>query len=292
MVWHRMAVLAVALLALVIVSGRLAADEKGEPKPKAQDPLDALAAKLGLNDRQKADFHKLQQDYDKKIDPVQLRLWNTYHDEQQALVKLLTKEQKDKMPAAVKALREKLLQGLAARLDLGDGARQRLAKLCADYESKFGALVAPKLGGETVGKEEAAAIHKQIADLRVAFLAAVEAELTPAQRVRLAAVLREGPGLPRYVAENAALVFVLLTASVAHFAQPDYLDALADRLGLGAEQKKQFQSAAADYGARIDKAGTELLALQQEERTAMEKVLTDEQRTKWREMRKAAGEEK
>jgi hypothetical protein len=289
MVWHRGAVLAVALLAVAVIQGRLLADE---PKQKPQDPLDALAAKLGLDDKQKADIQKLQADYDKEIGPVRLLLWNTYHDEQLALVKLLTDGQKAKVPETARAMREQLLQTIATGLGLGDGPRQRLAKVCADYEPKFAALVAPKLGGENVDKEKAAAIHKQIADLRLAFLAAVEDELTPAQRVRLAALLREGPGLPRYEAEAATLVFVLLTASVAHFSQPDYLDTLTEKLGLSAEQKKQFQTAAADYGAKIDKTGKELLDLQQQERAAMEKVLTPEQRKKWQEMRKASGEEK
>jgi hypothetical protein len=94
------------------------------------------------------------------------------------------------------------------------------------------------------------------------------------------------------VAEDAALVFVLLTAGLPHFAQPGSLDALAEKLDLSAGQKKQFQVVAADYGPRIDRAGKQLLELRQEERAAMEKVLTEEQRAKWRQMRKAGGEEK
>jgi Spy/CpxP family protein refolding chaperone len=292
MVWHRSAVLAVALVAGVVGQGRLLAGEKGEPKPKPPDPLDALAAKLDLDDKQKAEFHKLTADYDKKISPVRLLLWDTYHDEQLALTKLLADGQKARLPEVLKALRDRQLQTIAARLDLGDGPRQRIAKLCEAYEPKFRGLVAPKQQGQDVGKEEAAAIHKQIANLRTEFLAAVESELTPAQRGRLAAVLRGGPGLPAFVAEDAALAFVLLTAGLAHFSQPGYLDALADKLDLGGEQKKQFQKVAADFGPKIDKAGKELLELLQEQRTAMEKVLTDEQRAKWRQMRKAGGEDK
>src|SRR5262249_10368924 len=173
-----------------------------------------------------------------------------------------------------------------------DDARRRLGRLCAEYEPKFRGLVAPKQQGEDVGKEQAMAIHRRIAELRLEFLAAVESGLTPEQRVRLAAVPREGPGLPAFVAEDAALVFVLLTAGLPHFAQPGALDALAEKLDLTAGQKKQFQAVAADYGPKIDRAGKQLLELRQEERAAMEKVLTEEQRAKWREMRKAGGEEK
>jgi hypothetical protein len=221
-----------------------------------------------------------------------VHLWDEYHKEQLELLELLTKEQRLKLPEAFKALREAEQKKIATDLGLDDGHRRRLAELVEKYEPQFRPLVVYKQQGVQVGPKEAADIHKKIAELRLDFLAAVEDGLTPAQRDRLAGLVRAAPGLPGYLQEEAALPFVLMTSGLRHFAQPEYLNDLADKVGLAGEAKEKLIKAEAEKDRELRKLGDKLQKVHREEREAIEKVLTDEQRARWKGLRKARGEEK
>lgn len=58
----------------------------------------------------------------------------------------------------------------------------------------------------------------------------------------------------------------------------DRLDAMAAKLGLSDEQKDQIRKVHADYDQKLADAEHQLWTLHHEEREAMSKVLTDEQR--------------
>ncbi len=214
---------------------------RGGDNPQSKRPLpdlfETLMTDLGLDDMQKAKVRAIHSEFSTRTTPATMRLWNEYHDQQLMLEKMLTAKQRLILPDVLRAMRGRELQALGVKLGLGDGPMQRLAKLRDDYEPKLGALVAPTLKGEKVSKDQAEIIHQQIAEFRLEFLEAVGSELTEAQRTRLPAILRESPGLPRFIREDASLAFVLLAAGVAHMSQREYLDILADKLALARRKR-------------------------------------------------------
>ncbi len=274
------------ILAIALVPSTFSpvcADEKADSHQERVDPYDILAAmELRLTDKQKEQIRALRNDSLKKADPANFRLWATYKEEQKALLALLTDAQKAKLLEVLRAMRAQDQQRLGDKLDLNDAQRQRLAKLADEYEPKFRALVGHE--GDTV--------HKAIADLRLEFRAAVRSVLTEAQRAKLPRVLRESPGMPAIIRDDAGLAFVLLTSGPAHFAQHDYFATFAGKLDLSAEQQRQFQKIAAEYGPAIQKSGAALLAYLRQQTEDIEKLLTDDQRAQWRQIRKTKGDDR
>jgi Spy/CpxP family protein refolding chaperone len=261
MVWHRIAVLAVAVLAVVAGGGRLTADE---PKDKRHDRLEALATKLGLSDQQKEEIRKVHQDFDKKADPVEHQVWALIHEEREAVRKVLTDEQRAKLPEVIKEFREKMFQTVAGKLDLSKDQKQKIHKIYDEYEPKFREL--------TAQKDKTEETHKQFRELRHQFVDAIRSELTDEQRAKLPAVLREEHHLWR----NPT-------------ARREHLKELADKLGVSADQKEQLQKIYAEFDKKVEKPMAEVKQLHKDEHEAIEKVLTEEQRTKWRELRKSRG---
>jgi hypothetical protein len=273
------------VLALVVLGSsapQVCGDEKADPQRERLDPFDPAKAGLRLNDTQQEKIRKIQEEFFKKVNPVNFRLWSTYKTEQKALLGILTDSQKAMLFETLQALRTKERQRVAAKLGLNDAQKDRLAKLADEYEPRFRVLVG----------REGEAVHKGIADLRLDFRAAVRAELTESQRGKMAAILREAPGMLSVIRDDAGLAFAFLTSGPAHFAQSQYQDEFAGKLGLSAEQRQQFAKIAAEYGPAIQKTGAEMLALLRQQTEAIEKVLTDEQRTGWREYRKTKGDDR
>jgi hypothetical protein len=269
---------------------------KSKGRDNTQSPpdpfsIEKLMSDLGLADAQKEMVRGIDRDYATKIATATTALWDEYHRQQLALEKLLCDQQRQALPAVLKAMRDQDTQTLATKLGLSDDAKQRLAQLRAQYEPKLATLIAPTLKGEKVGKKEWLANHQKVAQLRLALLAAVSSVLTENQRARLPAILREFPGLPHYVREDASCALLLLSAELCHFAQPEYLDTVATKLDLSAAQKAQFQKAQAQGLSEFNKLGAALTELVRAEREAVAKVLSDDQRAKWKEIRKAGGEQ-
>jgi len=260
MVGHRWAVLTVATLTLATGAGRLAAEEP-KADTKKHDRVEMLASRLGLDDKQKEQIRKIHEDYDKKSDPVEHQLWALHHEEHEAVHKLLSDDQRTKLAAALKEMRDKEFDTLADKLGLSADQKKKIGKIREEYETKFHDLHAMKEKGEHV--------HKQFRELRHQFLEAVRPELTDDQRAKLPVLMRE----EHHHWRNPAT-------------RHEHMKAVFDKLDLSADQKEKIKKLHEDFEPKIKEDATQLKQLHHDEHDAMEKVLTDEQRTKWQEIRK------
>jgi len=262
MVVYRVAGMALALLALVAGAGRLSADDKKAEPARRHSRQEALAAKLGLSDEQKEQVKKIHHDFDQKEDALEHQLWSLHHEEREAVSKVLTSEQRAKAPELIRKGMEKELDKVADKLGLSSEQKQRVKKIHAGYAPKYRQLAGQK-GKDTRG---------QFRHLRHEEFAAIRKELTAEQRAKLPGVVRE---------------------EMHHWRDPaarrKVLKALGDKLGLSDEQKEQVKKAHEEYDPKIGKAVQQLAQVHKEEHEALEKVLTPEQRTKLRELRKGTG---
>lgn len=267
MLWHRMAVTALAILALA-VGGRLVADEpKAEPPGKGHDRLEAMAAKLGLNDQQKEEIKKIHTDFDQKSSDIEHQLFALHHEEHEAMGKVLTDDQRAKLPGLLKAMRDKELEKIAGEIGLNADQTKKLETVREDRETKFHE-VAGQQGDEA---------RARFRELRHELFEAIGKELTAEQKEKLPGVLREEYHQWRDPVSRR-----------------EHLKALGDELGLNDDQKGQIKKIHGDFDQKTEPLTAQLKETRQAEHAAVDKVLTDDQRTKLAELRKAreAGEKK
>src|SRR5580658_4021510 len=114
--FYRMQAATAAALALFLTAGTgsLTADEK------KHDRTEALAAKLGLSEPQKEEIRKICNDYEAKMEPIENQLWNAHRETRTEFRKLLTNEQRTKLPEVIKEERTRELKPVAAKLGLND----------------------------------------------------------------------------------------------------------------------------------------------------------------------------
>jgi len=253
----RFAVLVVAGLALAASGDRFLAEEPG----KKHDHLEKLAAKLKLDDKQKEEIRKIHADFEAKADPVEHQLWVLHHEEREAMQKVLTAAQRAQVPEALKGLADQEFQKATAELKLSDEQKAKIGKIREEYEPKFRELAA--------GKEKGEKVHKQFRELRHQMTGAIRAELNGEQRDKLPIVMREEHRFWRNPESRREL-----------------FKALGEKLGVSADQKEQFRKLHDEYESKVKLLHTELKKLHQEEHAAIEKVLTEEQRAKWKELHK------
>jgi Spy/CpxP family protein refolding chaperone len=257
---HRIAGLTVALLALVVGVGLLTAEEAKETKHHHR--VDALAAKLGLNDEQKEKIQKIHTEFDAKEDPVEHQLWKLHREERDAMSKVLTDEQRAKVPDAIKAEWHSMWEKVDAKLGLSAEQKEKIDKIRDEYGPKFRALA------EAKGEKH----HDGFRKLRHEEFAAIGKELTDEQRAKLPGIAREEFHMWR----NPA-------------ARHEHMAAFAEKLGLSDEQKEKVKKVQEEYAPQVKKAAEELHRLHKEEHKEMEAVLTEDQRTKLQELRKTHG---
>jgi len=256
MKWHHLGVFALLLLA----GNWLCADDK-KPPAAGHDRLEALASKLGLSSEQKEKLKKIHDDFDKKEDPLEAQVRHLRHEEHEAAHKILTEEQRKKLPALMKAEMESELHDIAGKLSLTSKQREHIHKIRADFDAKI-----EKLGKEG---EKAAA---QVRELRHKEFEAIRHELTDAQREKVPGLFREEVREWRDPAQRRK-----------------HMKALQEKLGLSEEQKKEMDQLHAKYDPQLDKLHTELQELHKQEHEAMNKVFTEEQRKKLQELRQGSG---
>jgi Spy/CpxP family protein refolding chaperone len=261
MVGHRWAVLTVATLTLATGAGRLAAEEPRADTGKKHDRVEMLAKRLGLDEKQQEQIKKIREDYDLKTDPVEHMLWALHHGEHEAVRKVLNDDQRTKLAAALKEMRQKEFDTMADKLGLSADQKKKIGQIREEFEPKFHELALSREKGENV--------HKQFRELRHDFLEAVRPELTDDQRAKLPILMRE----EHHHWRNPAT-------------RHEHMKAVFDKLNLGAEQKEKIRKIHEEYDPKIKTEHTQLRQLHQEEHEAMEKVLTADQRTKWQEIRK------
>jgi Spy/CpxP family protein refolding chaperone len=255
--------MAFSALAIVAAAGVFAADPPKTEPGKGHDRLDVMAAKLGLSDQQKDEIRKVHADFEQKEAAVEHQLWTMRHEEREAIGKVLTDEQRAKVPGLLKAAREKEVQKVEGELGVTDEQKKKLEPILEEYEKKFHELAAK---GEA-GRE---AFHKE----RHEFRQAIAKELTDEQRLKLPGVLREEYHQWRDPA-----------------ARREHLKALADQLGLDDKQREEIKKIHAEFDQKDEPLTAQLKQLHTDEHAAVDKVLTDDQRQKlqeWRKEREAA----
>src|ERR1700722_19794416 len=145
------------------------------------DRLEAATASLNLNDQQKTELQKVFASFDQKVDQVDKQLWTLNFQERQAVVQLLTPEQRAKLPEAIKPIKEKELNKIGVKLGLNDDQKQRIEKICEQYEPKFHELI----------QQQGQNVSQQFHQLRNQVFAAIRKELTTEQRAKLPGIFRE-----------------------------------------------------------------------------------------------------
>jgi Spy/CpxP family protein refolding chaperone len=267
MVGRRLIGTALAILALAAGGGLVAdAPKPAEPPAKGHDRLEAMAARLGLNDQQKEQIRAIHTDFDKKAADLEHQLWTLHHEEHQAMGKVLTDDQRAKLPGVLKAARDKELEELAAKLGLTDDQKKKLEAVREEHEPKFHELAAKGEEGREAFRE-----------LRRVFHEAIGKELTDDQRARLPGVLREEYTEWRDPAKRR-----------------ERLKAVGDELGLTDAQRAQLKAIHEEFDKKTADPTAQLRQARQDERAAVDKVLTDDQRQKLEALRKEreAGEKK
>jgi len=261
MVWHRVAGLAVAILVLAVGGTLLGADEKKAAKGH-HDRADALASKLGLSEEQREKIRKIHTDFDKKEDPIEHRLHTLHHEEREALSKVLTEEQRGKVPEVMKAEMQKEWDKLASKLGLNEEQKTKARKIHEEYGSKFRALAGGK--GERGEGEFRKLRHQEIE--------AVREVLNEDQRHKLPSLMRQEFHDWRDPATRR-----------------EHLKAIADKLGLSAEQREQAKKVHESFETKIHKEAEQLRQLHKEEHEAIAAVLTEAQRKKFHELHRGEG---
>ena len=267
MVGRRMIGTALAILALA-AGGSLVADapKPAEQPAKGHDRLDAMAAKLGLNDQQKEQIRAIHTDFDKKTADLEHQLWTLHHDEHQAMSKVLTDDQRGKLPGILQAARNKELDEIATRLGLTDDQKKKLEAVREEHEKKFQELAAK-------GEEGRVQFH----ELRHVFHEAIGKELTDDQRAKLPGILRE---------------------EYTEWRDPEkrreHLKAVGDELGLNDDQRGQLKKIHEDFDQKTKEPLAQLKQAREDEHAAVNKILTDDQRQKLEALRKEreSGEKK
>lgn len=255
--WRRIAFLSLAILALA-VGGTLLPASEGTGKKCTR--LEAVAVKLGLSDKQKEEVGKMHKEFCKNAAALRQQLRTLHKEQRQTMRQLLTEEQRAMLPGLIKAERDRHWQAVAGKLGLSEEQTQRVDKARAEYAKKVHDLAANK----------GTATPEQFRTLRREKMEAIRGTLTEAQRTKLVVLCREEFQKSRHPA-----------------ARKERWKSLGEKLGVSAEQKEQFQKVRAEYAPKMDKPSTQLKQLRQDAHAAMLKVLTEEQRARFLEMRQA-----
>lgn len=250
-------VYALTALALVLTAGTSSV----RAEDKKNDRTQALGAKLGLNEQQQEDIRKIYSDSEMKMEPVEGQLWNAHRVARAEMSKMLTDEQRARLPEVIREERNRELEPIAAKLGLNEEQKAQMEKTLSGFEKKFCDLSAKKDGD-----------RKQFVELKHEMFSAICKELNDEQRIRLPQVLRaEFHRLGNPQVRN------------------DHVKVIEAKLALSDEQKTQMQKLLVDCNQRVEKPIAQMTELCQEECAAIDKVLTKEQRTTLEEIMKPTG---
>jgi Spy/CpxP family protein refolding chaperone len=259
---HRLTVTALTALALVAGLAVLPRAYADQQAGKDHQRLAAWASKLGLSNEQQERVHKICSEFAEKAEPAEEQLWKLHHEALDAVKGVLTQEQREKLPAAIKTEIGKECRAVEDKLGLSEEQRQKVETIREEYEPKF----------REVCSQSTETARKKMHELRSEFFGDLRGVLSDDQKTKFWGVLRQE--------------FHQWRDPVARHT---HLEAIGEQLGVNADQKAQIQKIIAEYQPKIDKLATQLRDTFQEERTTIEKVLSDEQRTKAQDMWKNIG---
>jgi len=257
--------LRVPLVAL-LVTGALATAARvvaDDAKPKSQCILNAFAAKLDLTADQKQDIQKAQAEFEQKSAPVCERMWKLHCDHHQAVLEILSPEQKKELPGVIKAERNKMLEHFATKLSLTEDQKKQAGTLCDEYAAKY-----QDLAGQDEGKRAG-----KFQTLKSEQFEAFCGILTDDQRVKLPALIQEE-----------------LQAGRTPSSKSEIRNTMAEKLSLNEDQKQRLDKVCDEFAAKIDEQKTQIRALCKDKHAAMEKVLSDAQKVKFQEYVKSTGD--
>jgi Spy/CpxP family protein refolding chaperone len=266
--------LVIGLVAGMLLSATAArAQEEKCLRPELEQLLQTVAEKfqeaadkLGLNDDQRAKIREIHAKHVEEYKTLRTERRELLEAEMRALGDILTPEQREKAKEFVKdrietaergggpglphfvaergTLAERV-QAAADKLELSADQRKQIVKTLASYAGRHTALRAKCRD----------AIESEVKE--------VAAVLTPEQRQKASDYIHD-----RVVRAEAAM-------SIA-----DRLDAVADKLGLSADQRKQIVQTLAEFASKYRHLRAERRELLQEELRAIGAILTPEQREK------------
>lgn len=244
---------------VLVAAGSQARADHQKASSEGHCILDAIGHKLGLNDQQRDQYREIHDRFDKKAEPIRKELGKLRHEQHEAMRQILTEQQRNEVPGIMKMEAEKALKETADKLGLSDEQRKRAMTIAREYEGKCAEMK----------KGNAADKDAQMHALKVEGFEAFCGVLTEDQRVKLPGVLKDE-------------MHTWHSPEMASKLRND----IADRLQLTADQRKQFEKVCSDYGPKIEKQKGQLKQLWMDEHAAVDKVLTDAQRTQFRQLLK------
>jgi hypothetical protein len=235
-----------------------------EAKPGGECILNAFATKLGLDADQKTRIQRIHTDFEQRAAPVCQQIMKLHVDHTQAVLQILSPEQKLQLPVVMKEERHKMLDQAATKLELTEDQKKQAVKICDETAAKFKSF-AESEDGKRPEKFQAFKNER---------LEAFCAILTDDQRVKLPALLQEE-----------------MQAGRTPSAKSEIRKAMADKLGLDADQQQRLDKASDEFAGKIDEQKATIRKMCKEKRDSIEKVLKEDQKLKFRQFVRASGDE-
>jgi len=252
----------VALLATAtLTAGRLAADDA---KAKGNCIINAFATKLGMTPEQKTEIQKVHAMTEQKAAPICEQIFKLHSEHQQAVLQILSPEQKAELPAVMKAEKMKMLQGVAMKLELTEDQKKQAMKLCDEASAKF----------EELAKMEEGKRSERFQTLKNEQFEAFCQILTDDQRVKLPVLIHEE-----------------MQSGRTPTAKSDIRNAIVEKLKLTEDQTTRLDKVCTDFATKIDEQKMAVRTIFKDKQTAMEKILTDEQKVKFQQIVKSTGDQ-
>lgn len=232
----------------------------GAEEDRGDSVLNAFATRLAFTPEQKEQAGKIHADFEQKSAPICEQMWKLHCEHHKAVLQILSAEQIAKLPDAMKEFKAKMFQEVATKLELNASQKTEAEKVCTEYGAKFQALG----DGEDANKSE------KFQELKRAQWQAFSRILTDDQRVKLPALIQEE-----------------LQSGKTPTAKSEYRNTMAEKLSLTADQKTRLDKVCDEFAPKIDEQKAKFLTMCKEKQSAVEKILTETQRTKFLEYVKA-----
>lgn len=258
MFYRRYSILALVAALFSVAAAQAADDAAG----KNHCVLDAFAKKLEFTPEQKTQVAAIHEDAEKKLAPLCESIWLLHWTHHQNVLQILSAEQRNELPNIVKAERTRMLKQFSDKLALTDDQKAAVEKMCNEYGPKFQQLDPkdPK-------------VSEKFQSLKSEHFEAFCRILTDDQRVKLPALIQEE-----------------LQAGRTPSSKSELRNAMVEKLGLTDDQKQRLDKVCDEYATKIEEQKTRIRDLCKEKQAAIEKVLTEPQRTRFRDYVKATNE--
>jgi hypothetical protein len=200
-----------------------------------------------------AEIARIHGEFAMKFDRAVDKIWTLNHEQYAKAVRVLTEEQRDRLPGLLRGLLHQEVHKVISQLDLGGGQRDKVHATCTQFEKKL-CTMAEQPGNTTC---------RHVRVVVMEFTIALRRDLTADQCAALADIVGHVKKQWR------SPVYVL-----------DQLLAIENELGLNSDQRRQVIGTFQEYVRKLKEPFHDLGQLNQEELLAIKEVLTAEQATK------------